>query len=316
VWGRTNFQNKDSTLVPRDFILTEKESLHSLSKRLAQDQFINYSFLFKFFVRFKYDYKSFQAGRYLFSAEDTPETLVEKMLKGETYNEVILKITFPEGFSLAQVIEKLRDNGYSETELERLSKDQDFLAELKISSSSLEGYLYPSTYIFYNQKPSEKEIYLEMVKKFFFELPAGYLKELEKLGLGLEQSVIIASLIEKETSLEEEKPWIAEVILNRLKIGMTLGVDASISYGIKDFKGDLTLKDLRNKENLYNTRVHGGLPPGPICSPTKTSLEAVLNPSQEGYLYYVLKPGVGQKSHQFSKSLSEHNKHVKKLLKK
>lgn len=126
VWGRTNFQNKDSTLIPRDFILTEKESLHSLSKRLAQDQFINYSFLFKFFVRFKYDYKSFQAGRYLFSAEDTPETLVEKMLKGETYNEVILKITFPEGFSLAQVIERLRDNGYSETELERLSKDQDF----------------------------------------------------------------------------------------------------------------------------------------------------------------------------------------------
>ncbi len=316
IWSQTSFKGQGPALQARDFILKEKESLNSLSKRLARDQYINHSFLFKVFVRFKYDYKSFQAGRYLFLGEDTPQTLAEKMLKGETYNEVVLKITFPEGFSLSQVIERLVENGYNQTELERLSQDQDFLAELKLSPSSLEGYLYPSTYVFYNQRPSEKEIYAEMVKKFSSELPEDYLKRLEVLGLSLEESVIIASLIEKETSLEEEKPLISEVISNRLKIGMTLGIDASISYGIKDFNGNLTHKDLRNTKNLYNTRVHGGLPPGPICSPSKTSLEAVTNPSQEGYLYYVLKPGVGQKSHQFSTSLSEHNKHVKKLFKK
>ena len=316
VWSQTIFEGQGRTPQARDFILKEKESLHSLSERLARDQFINHSFLFKVFVRLKYDYKSFQAGRYLFLAEDTPEMLAEKMLKGDTYNEVVLKITLPEGFSLSQVIERLRDNGYDQTELERLSQDQDFLTELNLSSSSLEGYLYPSTYIFYNQKPSEKEIYTEMVKKFFSELSENYLKRLEVLGLSLEESVIIASLIEKETSLEEEKPLISEVIFNRLKMGMTLGIDASVSYGIKDFNGNLTHKDLRNNENLYNTRVHKGLPPSSICNPSKTSLEAVIKPSQEGYLYYVLKPGASQKSHQFSKSLSEHNKHVKNLLKK
>ena len=152
-----------------------------------------------------------------------------------------------------------------------------------------------------------------MIKEFYLKLPKNYEKKIHSYGLSLYEAVIFASLIEKETFLPEERDYIAEVIWNRLKANMPLGIDAAVIYGVKDWKGDLKTSHLRDRKNLYNLRIHRGLPPGPICSPSKASLEAVLTPSRKGHYYYVLLPGT-QKRHHFSKTLKEHNLFVKKLV--
>lgn len=298
------------------FVLEPKESLNSLSLRLRQEGLVSHSFLFKALVRVKSSYKSFQAGRYLFKPEMTPNDLIEAMSTGDIFNELIFRVSLPEGFSLSQVLDRLSKKGYSRSELEILSREKTFLAELGIGGTSLEGYLYPSTYSFYNERPTIAEVFKAMTSKFFEELPVDYERHLKEKGLTLQEALIIASLIEKETSVPHEKPLIAEVIFNRLDQKMTLGIDASLLYGIKNFDGNLTYKHLKDKSNLYNTRVHKGLPPGPICSPSRSSLEAVLTPSSQGYLFYVLKPGASQKEHHFSRDLSEHNSHVRNLLNK
>ena len=107
---------------------------------------------------------------------------------------------------------------------------------------------------------------------------------------------------------------IAEVILNRLTNGYHLGIDASVIYGIKDFDGDLKTSDLKDASNLYNTRVHRGLPPTAICSFSLSALLSILTPSKNGYYYYVARPGDKKKRHYFSKTLREHRKYVKKLV--
>ncbi|RME58186.1 MAG: endolytic transglycosylase MltG [Candidatus Dadabacteria bacterium] len=153
-----------------------------------------------------------------------------------------------------------------------------------------------------------------MVHTFWKKIPKDYKERAEKVGLTLHKAVIVASLIELETPLNDEKPLVAEVILNRLRKGVPLAIDASIIYGLgDDFKGDLKWRHLRDKRNPYNTRVYKGLPPGPICSPSLSSLLAAVSPSNKGYLYYVLDPEKGR--HHFSKTLKEHNKYVRKLLK-
>ena len=314
-WSRRSSW-KGLEVTPIDFRLESHEGLHSLSGRLYESGLINNQVLFKILVRLKYRYEAFKAGRYMLLGSMSPVEIIQMMTGGEVYNELIFRVILPEGFTLEQVLKRLESKGFNYEEAKKIAFNKSFLASLGVESSSLEGYLYPSTYSFYNEKPSLEKVFRRMVEQFFEEIPNNYRVGLKRENMSLETAVVVASLIEKETSLLEEKPLIAEVILNRLQKKMTLGIDASLLYGIKNFNGNITYKDLKNKNNLYNTRVHKGLPPGPICSPSRSSLEAVLNPSNEGYLFYVLKPGKGQKEHHFSRDLSEHNSHVKKLLRK
>ena len=133
------------------------------------------------------------------------------------------------------------------------------------------------------------------------------------MGLTLDQAVTFASLIEMETMQESEKRLIAEVIWRRLKRGEPLGIDAAIIYGIPDYDGDIKWVHLRDAKNRYNTRIHKGLPPTPIGAVSRVSLEAVLEPTNFGYYYYVL-DAVDHTHHTFSKTLAEHNLNVQKYL--
>ena len=152
-----------------------------------------------------------------------------------------------------------------------------------------------------------------MINAFWKKLPEGYEMLVASRGITLHQAMIIASLVEAETSKDFEKPMVAEVIWNRLERKIALGIDASVIYGIHDFNGNLTRKDLDNKDNLFNLRIHLGLPPSPITTPHKESLLAVINPTSKGYLFYVLDPD-RPGEHSFSESIEEHNKAVKKLI--
>lgn len=287
-------------------------SLKSLAADLEDKALIGSGELFVYLVKTSYDYSKFQAGEYLFQGEVTPKAIIETLVQGKIAPEKVVQIAIPEGFTQKQIFKRLAENGLGEeAEYWRLSKDREFIRGQNIRAKSLEGYLYPATYDF-AEKATEQQVLEKMIATFFSRLPSGYVEQLKKSRLTLNEAVTFASLIETETNVDEERPMVAEVIWNRLRDRSPLGIDSALIYGIKDYDGDIRWKHLRDKSNPYNTRIHKGLPPGPVASPARPSLAAVIAPTKKGYYYYVLKAGTNR--HHFSKSLKEHNRHVKKLV--
>lgn len=287
-------------------------SLKKLAGTLKEHELISHDQLFVYLVKTSFDYSKFQAGEYLFQGAVTPREIIEKLLQGKIAPEKVVTIAIPEGFTQKQIFKRLQENGLgSEATYWQLAKDKAFIRSQNVRASTLEGYLYPATYEF-AEKATERQILQKMVKTFFNKLPSGYVEQLKKSRLTLNEAVTFASLIETETNVDEERPMVAEVIWNRLRDRSPLGIDSALIYGIKDYDGDIRWKHLRDKSNPYNTRIHKGLPPGPVASPALPSMEAVITPTKKGYYYYVLKAGTNR--HHFSKSLKEHNRHVKKLV--
>lgn len=287
-------------------------SLREFSRELTTAGLVEHPLLFELWVRLFSNYELFQAGRYRASEQFTIADLTDSIIAGKVYNPVVLQYTIPEGFTLSQIAARLEANGIGDlTGFNSLTTDIAFLDSLGIPAPSLEGYIYPATYSF-STYPDLTEAIRVMVQTFWDNLPKGYEAAVNERGLTLQEAVIFASLIELETYHDTERSLVSEVIWNRLKSGMTLGIDAALIYGIEDYDGDIKWRHLEDVSNLYNTRKHRGLPPGPIGSPSRKSLEAVLTPTAFGYFFYVLDVETGK--HNFTKSLEEHNRYVQKLL--
>ena len=288
-------------------------SLKQLSADLEQRGAVNKGSLFNYWVRYFDDYSKFQAGSYKFEGAVAPTDIISMMKSGDTFVPVVLQVTIPEGFTFKKISDRLVAGGVgSPEEFAALEKSKAFLTEHKIPGSSVEGYLYPATYSF-SKIPTVREALSRMIDTFWQNLPPDYAERVSEKELTVDQAVIFASLIELETAHDDERNLVSEVIWNRLNDNITLGIDASIIYGVPDYKGNLRRKHLNDATNPYNTRIHGGLPPTAIGSPSRKSLEAVLTPSDFGYYYYVLDPSQGNRHH-FSKSLKEHNRYVRKLI--
>ena len=310
VWSETPVQLTEESI----FEFPRGTRLALLSELLQESGVIDQALFFRAWVRFFSSYEKFQAGQYRFEGAVRPREIAETIISGDVYVPVVLQFTIPEGFTTKQVVDRLAELKVGEREeISSLMSDKAFLMELGVDASSLEGFLYPATYQF-SEFPGPREALASVVTTFWSKLPEGYENAVRDKGLSLVDAVAFASLIELETRLDDERPLVSEVIWNRLNRGMPLGIDAAIIYGIKDYKGDLTFKHLKDASNPYNNRIHGGLPPTPIGSPSIASLEAVLNPASEGNYYYVLDPEDGSR-HVFSKTLAEHNRHVRKLVK-
>jgi UPF0755 protein len=293
----------------------KEAKLDDLANSLYHNGAITHRSFFVFWVKYYNNYRLFQAGMYRFSGEVSPETIVNDISKGKTFAPLALQLTIPEGFTTRQVFERAVANKVgSLEEFAKLNNNKALKAELRITGKTFEGYLYPATYQFTAQ-PNAESFVRKMVSVFWQRLPPDYEKEVNKLGLTLHEAITFASLIEAETAQEDEKSQISEVIWKRLQKSEPLGIDAALIYGIPDYNGDIKTKHLKDSKNPYNTRLHKGLPPGPICSPTSSSLKAVLNPTKEGYYYYVLIPDQNRRHH-FSRSIEEHNQHVQQLLRK
>ena len=267
-------------------------------------------------VRLFSDYTRYQAGPYRLEPSASPLEIDTMIRNGEIFLPVLLELTIPEGFTTEQILQRAAEQNVGTIEeLRNTLLDTDWrsrypqLPDRMATDSSLEGYLFPATYRF-TEFPRPEDFLTTLLNTFFEKLPVYYLDELQKMELTLDQGVILASLIERETRVDEERPIVSDVIHNRLKRNMALGIDASIIYGIKDFDGNLRYRHLQDKRNSYNTRIYPGLPPTPICSPGLPSLEAVVSPSGHGYLYYVVDANDFSK-HRFAKKLSEHNQNVK-----
>jgi UPF0755 protein len=218
------------------------------------------------------------------------------------------EITIPEGYTLAQISRVVEEKRLARSdEFIRRATDPVFLQSLGYDTDSLEGYLYPESYYFSKRVGSEG-ILRALVKRFEAVYTPEMEKRAEEIGMTRLEVVTLASIIEKETSVEEERPVVSAVFHNRIKKKIPLQSDPTVIYGLPHFNGNLTRKNLKNR-SPYNTYRVKGLPPGPIANPGKASLWAALNPAPVEYLYFVSK---NDGTHYFSKTLTEHNRAVQK----
>ncbi|MDD5225407.1 MAG: endolytic transglycosylase MltG, partial [bacterium] len=252
-----------------------------------------------------------KAGTYEFSLPVAPAQLLRDPSSGRVK---VYRVTIPEGFNLFQTAEALAAAGITGREgFLQAARDPGLLSDLKIPGSSAEGYLYPDTYYF--ARGINPELVMRKMAENFREVFAPLWNEAApetRAYLTPERIVILASVIEKETADPAERPLIAAAFLNRLKKKMRLDSDPTVIYGIWDqFNGNLRRKDLEHP-TPYNTYQIHGLPAGPIASPGRDSLWAVLHPAPVPYLYFVSR---NDGTHQFSSTLTEHNRWVYKYQK-
>lgn len=242
-----------------------------------------------------------------------PLSMKQVVAKLKEGNIVLYKITVKEGLTIDQTAELVnRTRNINREEFIKICKDKSLIMDLDPLAEDLEGYLCPDTYLV-RKGISALEMVKLMVNKFKDKFTNKLKWQARELGFSLREIIILASLIEKETSLRDERFLISSVFHNRLRIGMALGCDPTIIYALMregKYDGKLGWADLKFN-SPYNTRLNRGLPPGPICSPGFHSIQGALYPKKTNYLYFVAK---GDRSHYFSKTLREHNNAVRKFI--
>ena len=253
--------------------------------------------------------QSLKAGEYLFDKTARTLDVYNRLMRGDIY---VHTLVIPEGFTMFDIAQAVQDAGLGSSQ-EFLSVAQsniELISDLAPDAKTLEGYLFPNTYEF-TRTQSMKDIAAAMVKQFR--------QVAEQIGLNasgqnayVQKTVTMASIIEKETAVPEERSVVASVYYNRLARNIALQADPSVIYAELlngNYAGALHHSDMQF-QSAYNTYTHSGLPPGPIGNPGRNSLEAALHPAQTDYYYFV---SDGNGHHRFSRSLEEHNQNVAKL---
>jgi UPF0755 protein len=284
------------------FIVKEGSSLKEVAGDLETRGLITNKTLFVLWTRVKGYGKDIRAGEYSLSPAMAPVQLLEILRKGLV---ILYPVTIPEGFTRDQIADALAAKGLADKKrFLELTRDKTLLRQYGISGPTFEGYLFPDTYHFSRGMPTSAV--LDTMVKRFKQVVSPLVDKSQGTGMKFEEVVILASIVEKETGKPEERPLIASVFLNRLRLGMRLESDPTVIYGIENFDGDLKKKDLTER-TPYNTYVIHGLTPGPIANPGLESIKAVMDPARTDYLYFVSR---NDGSHHFSKSLAEHNRAV------
>jgi UPF0755 protein len=216
-------------------------------------------------------------------------------------------LVLPEGFTIRELARQLEAEGIAPAaEVIRVATDPMMAWSLGIEASSLEGYLFPDTYQV-TKGTRVEEILGRMVQRFRERVGTpDVLARAQERGLSLRQLVTLASIVEKETALASERPIIARVFLNRLERDMPLQADPTVAYAMAKEGRPPTRDDLQ-ADHAYNTYRNRGLPPGPIGNPGRSAVDAVLDPANVPYLYFV---AIDDRSHHFSTTLEEHNQAV------
>jgi UPF0755 protein len=256
-----------------------------------------------------------KAGEYLMSRNMSVKQMLEKLVKGDV---AAVWVTIPEGYTVRQIADRLSERDLvnkQEFLAVARSSGKDYPKILDIHSQSLEGYLFPSTYLVPLQG-NPRDIIAMMLDAFktnvamplsedFAHVSADQSEE-SRLA-AMHRVVIVASLIEREAKVAKDRPLVSAVIWNRLRIGMKLDIDATVQYALGEHRDRLFYRDLAVR-SAYNTYINPGLPPGPIANPGIDSIKAALHPADVSYLYYVALP---DGSHKFSRTLEEHNAAVR-----
>jgi UPF0755 protein len=247
-----------------------------------------------------------QAGEYRFEAPMTPAAVVDKIARGDVF---LRPVTFREGLTIRQMAAIFEERGFGPqgTFMASASK-ADLVRALDPDARNLEGYLFPDTYAL-PRRTTADQLTARMIARFEKALTPEIRQEATARGLSLRELVTLASLVEKETAKPEERPIVAAVYRNRLRIGMALQCDPTVIYALERagrYTGNITRADLAF-DSPYNTYRYPGLPPGPIAAPGQASLEAAAKPADVTYLYFVSR---NDGSHAFATTLDEHNRNV------
>ncbi len=276
------------------FSVPKNSSVGEIAEILRSKKVIIDPFGFTLIVRALKSDRNLKSGNYRISRVKNVFEIISILEEGVPQKQV--KVTIPEGFTVYDIARRLKENGI-------IANENDFIEKAK----QFEGYLFPDTYFFYKGESPEKII--DAMKSRFYEvLPGNYEEMAKKKGLTLKEAVILASIVEKEAKFDKDRPLVASVFLNRLKIGMPLQSDATVNYALKSNKLWLSQKDL-DVDSPYNTYKYTGLPPGPICNPGLKSLLAVVNAPKTDYYYFLTKPD-GEAV--FERTLEEHNRNIRK----
>jgi len=251
--------------------------------------------------------RSLKAGEYRFDRAVTPLDVIDVLVRGDVYTQ---RITFPEGLTIEEMAKLYETNGFGRaSDFVQAARSPERIRDLDPAAPDLEGYLFPETYAMPRHVPASRLI-AAMVDRF----RAVYGEEMRTRaaaeGLTMRQVVTLASIVEKETGRGEERPLVAAVFRNRMKIGMPLQTDPTIVYALEKahrYDGNIRRDDLA-MDSPYNTYKNPGLPPGPIASPGKAALEAALMPADAPYLYFVSR---NDGSHAFATDFAEHSANVR-----
>jgi peptidoglycan lytic transglycosylase G len=262
---------------------------------------------FRVLARIRGEEAAVRAGAYRFGPHLSQSEVLRALVTGGA--QVAAWVTIPEGFTAAQIAERLQETGVGAAPGFLREFMRERLVVNGTATANLEGFLFPSTYLI-PLGASGQQAAAPMTAEFFKELPADALSRARALHVTVPQAVTVASLVEREAKSQIDRPKIAEVIYNRLRLAMPLQIDASIEYALPEHKSRLSFSDLKT-DSPYNTYLHTGLPPTPIANPGRPSLEAALHPSNGDDLYYVY---CGSGRHVFAKTLAEHQANVARCL--
>jgi len=274
-------------------------SLGEVANELESRGLVRSAVAFEWLARYRNRAGDLKAGEYRLSAALAPEEILSRIVAGRvaTYEGIV-----PEGMTAAQVALRLEAAGLADAaDFTVVVEDPTSAAALGVEGATLEGYLFPDTYLLPHGLAS-RDVAKVLVDRFF-EVWREIEPSAREQELSMREVVILASIVEKETAARDERPLIASVFRNRLKRGMRLETDPSVIYGIPDFDGNLRRRDLENAGNPYNTYIIPGLPPGPIANPGAEALRAVVNPVESDYLFFVSR---NDGTHVFSTTYREH----------
>lgn len=292
----------------RTFAVGSGESLSSIARRLDAERLLPRRALFGpgsvvLLARILGVDRQVKSGEYDLSPEMTPVEILNRIVSG---NVKTYPVTIPEGLRIDEVAARIEAAGIASAGdfIARANKPE-VARSFQVDADTLEGYLYPESYRFRRETPPD-EILRRMVSEFRGSWNDEDRRQLAAIDLDLHQVVTLASIVEKETAVAEERPQIAAVFLNRLRRGMRLQSDPTVIYGIirerGQFDGNIRRRDLQT-DTAYNTYTRSGLPPGPVAGVNMESIRAVLNPANVKHLYFVSR---NDGTHKFSSNLTDH----------
>ena len=299
-YAATPMQTRD---LPAEFSIHPGSTLRSVAMQLSGDGLLEHPYAFVVLGRLLGKAGKVKAGSYSLELAASPYALLEKITRGET---LLGKVTVIEGWTFQQMRQALNGHPRLRHDSQDMS-DRELLQAIGARESNPEGLFFPDTYYF-DVGSSDLEVLQRAYHAMQALLAQAWSSRAPTLPYAAPyQALIMASIIEKETGAPEERPLIAAVFVNRLRIGMRLQTDPTVIYGLgQRFDGNLRKDDLVS-DTPYNTYTRAGLPPSPIALPGEAAIQAALNPEQSAALYFVAKGG-GR--HHFSNSLEEHNRAV------
>jgi UPF0755 protein len=249
-----------------------------------------------------------KAGEYRFDQPMTPVAVIGKIARGDVF---VVPVTFPEGLTVAEMGAIFESHGFGPASaFVAAAKNASLIADLDPAAHDLEGYLFPETYPL-SRHADAPGLVRWMVERFTRVFTPAMQQAAQARGLDVRRTMTLASIVERETARPDERPLVASVYENRLRIGMPLQCDPTVIYALMKagkYTGNLTRENLAF-DSPYNTYRYPGLPPGPIASPGKASIDAAIRPAESEFLYFVSR---NDGSHVFARTLDEHNRNVQK----